>query len=69
MECLETELKGNMTHLDTEFKGDTGRIEAELKGIGKHLDTQDFINCSVVIGLVLTVLAGVLRILLPELYS
>jgi hypothetical protein len=40
-----------------------------MQGIGKRLDTQEFINRSVVVGFVLAVLAGVVKLFLPQFMS
>ena len=45
------------------------RVEGEIQAIGKRLDSQDFFNRSVMVGLVLAVLAGILKIFFPGLIS
>ncbi|WP_427157547.1 hypothetical protein ACQFX9_18520 [Aliinostoc sp. HNIBRCY26] len=75
---LEAELKGDIKSLETEFKGDIKALKAELKGeikaldtevkgICKRLDTQECINRFVVVGFVLALKAGVIKLFFPSL--
>jgi murein lipoprotein len=41
-------------------------VNAKLDGLGKRLDTQEFINRSVVVGLVLAIAAGVVKLFFPN---
>lgn len=50
-----------------ELKGEIKALDVEVKGIGKRLDTQEFINRSVVVGFVLAIVAGVVKLFLPNL--
>jgi hypothetical protein len=72
----EVELKGEMAAIKTqivkqeaELKGQIKALSIEMQGIGKRLDTQEFINRSVVVGFVLAVLAGVVKLFLPQFMS
>ncbi len=47
------------------LEGDIKALETEVRGIGKRLDTQEFINRSVVVGFVLALAAGVIKLFLP----
>ena len=73
MTRVEAEIKGDIHRLEEEVKGDIGKLEAELKGsvgildqkvdgLTKRVDTQDFINRGVIVGLVLTILGGFAKI-------
>jgi len=62
IKALEIELKGDIKALETEIK----TVETEVKGIGKRLDTQEFINRSVVVGFVLALAAGVVKLFFPN---
>ncbi|NEQ69721.1 MAG: hypothetical protein F6K21_30365 [Symploca sp. SIO2D2] len=66
IKTLESELKGDIKTLETELKGDIKTLEAEVQGIGKRLDTQEFINRSVVVGFVLALAAGVVKLFFPS---
>ncbi len=59
---LESELKGDIKTLESELKGEIKALKTEVNGIGKRLDTQEFINRSVVVGFIL---AGAVKIFLP----
>jgi predicted nuclease with TOPRIM domain len=63
---LETELKGRIDKLEAELKGEIKALEIEVKGIGKRLDTQEFINRSVVVGFVLAISAGAVKLFFPN---
>jgi peptidoglycan hydrolase CwlO-like protein len=66
LETLETELKGEIKVLEMEIKGEIKVLEIEIKGIGKRLDTQEFINRSVVVGFVLAICAGAVKLFFPN---
>ena len=72
----EVELKGEMAEIKTQIvkqeeqlKGEIKALSIGMQGIGKRLDTQEFINRSVVVGFVLAVLAGVVKLFLPQFMS
>jgi hypothetical protein len=46
--------------------GEIKELEADIKGIGKRLDTQEFINRSVIVGFVLAVGAGAIKFFFPN---
>lgn len=43
-------------------KGEVKALEAKVDGIGKQIDTQEFINRGVIIGLILAVLGGFAKV-------
>jgi murein lipoprotein len=49
-----------------EVKVELVKLQGEVGSIGKRLDTQEFINRSVVVGFVLALVAGVIKLFLPE---
>ena len=51
----------------TDVKLHVVKLEAEVNGIGKRLDTQEFINRSVMVGFILTLVAGIAKLFLPNL--
>ncbi len=59
------ELKVGQVRLESEIKGEIKSLTTEVNGIGKRLDMQEFINRSVVVGFVVAVLAGVVKLFLP----
>ncbi|MBD2362129.1 Bdr protein [Anabaena minutissima FACHB-250] len=59
---LESEVTGRIDKLEAELKGDIKALETEVKGIGKRLDIQEFINRSVVVGFVLALTAGAIKL-------
>jgi len=48
------------------LEGEIKNLEVEVKGIGKRLDTQEFINRSVVVGFVLAIAAGTVKLFFPS---
>jgi hypothetical protein len=62
----QTRLEGKLETLESELKGEIKALEAEVKGVGKRLDTQEFINRSVVVGFVLAISAGAVKLFFPN---
>jgi len=60
------EIKIGQVRLENELKGEIKNLETEVKGIGKRLDTQEFINRSVVVGFVLALVAGTVKLFFPN---
>ena len=54
-----------MKALDERLTGKIETINAKIDGLGKRLDTQEFINRSVMVGLVLAIAAGVFKLFFP----
>ena len=50
------EVKTHLVKVEKEIKGEIKVLEARIDGISKRIDTQEFINRGVIIGLVLAVL-------------
>ncbi|MEA5511303.1 Bdr protein [Crocosphaera sp. UHCC 0190] len=46
--------------------GDVKTLDAKVEGIGKRLDTQEFINRSVVVGFVLAIGTGAVKLFFPN---
>ena len=63
---LEERLTGEMKALDERLTGKIETVNAKLDGLDKRLDTQEFINRSVVVGLVLAIAAGVFKLFFPN---
>ena len=64
-----TDLKIGQVRLENELKGEIKVLDTKIDGIGKRLDTQEFINRSVIAGFVLAVGAAVIKILFPNLLT
>ncbi|NHC38293.1 hypothetical protein [Scytonema millei] len=59
---VEAELKGDLVRVEAELKGEIRVLDEKIDGIAKRVDTQEFINRGVVIGLVLAILGGFAKI-------
>ena len=66
MKTLDEKLSGEMKTLDEKLTGKIETINAKIDGLGKRLDTQEFINRSVMVGLVLAIAAGVVKLFFPD---
>ncbi len=62
-------LTGQITTLDERLTGAIKTLDAKVDGIGKRLDNQEFINRSVVVGLILAITAGIIKLFFPGLSS
>ncbi|MFM7438162.1 MAG: hypothetical protein ACKO2V_06085 [Snowella sp.] len=60
-----TSLEIGQARLDERLTGEMKTANAKLDGLDKRLDTQEFINRSVVVGLVLAIAAGVVKLFFP----
>ena len=56
------EVKTHLVKVEEEIKGEIKVLEARIDGISKRIDTQEFINRGVIIGLVLAVLGGFAKV-------
>ena len=65
----QVRLENEMKTLEVKLTGQIQTLDAKIDGIGKRLDTQEFINRSVVVGFVLAVGAAVTKILFPNLLT
>jgi predicted nuclease with TOPRIM domain len=61
-----TSLEIGQARLEERLMGEIKTVNAKLDGLGKRLDTQEFINRSVVVGLVLAIAAGVVKLFFPD---
>lgn len=57
-----SDIKTNLVRLEAELKGEIWVLDEKIDGIAKRVDTQEFINRGVVIGLVLAILGGFAKI-------
>ncbi len=61
----QVKLEEKLETLETELKREIKALSSEVQGIRKRLDTQEFINRSVVIGFVLAISAGAVKLFFP----
>jgi primosomal protein N'' len=66
IKALDERLTGQIKALDERLTGEIKTVNAKLDGLGKRLDTQEFINRSVMVGLVLAIAAGVVKLFFPD---
>lgn len=59
---VELELKGDLVRVEESLKGEIKVLDEKIDGIGKRVDTQEFINRGVIVGLVLTILGGFVKL-------
>jgi hypothetical protein len=57
-----SDIKTNLVRVEAELKGEIRVLDEKIDGIAKWVDTQEFINRGVVIGLVLAILGGFAKI-------
>lgn len=57
-----SDVKTHLVKAEEEIKGEIKVLEARIDGIGKRIDTQEFINRGVIVGLILAVLGGFAKI-------
>ena len=59
----------NLTQDVVDLKVGQARIEEKLEGLDKRLENQEFINRSVFVGILLTLGAGIIKLLFPDFLS
>ncbi|MDV2995798.1 MAG: hypothetical protein N4J56_005452 [Chroococcidiopsis sp. SAG 2025] len=57
-----SDIKTNLVRVEAELKGEIRVLDEKIDGIAKRVDTQEFINRGVVIGLVLAILGRFAKI-------
>ncbi|MBE9019156.1 hypothetical protein C7Y66_18740 [Chroococcidiopsis sp. CCALA 051] len=57
-----SDIKTNLVRVEAELKGEIWVLDEKIDGIVKWVDTEEFINRGVVIGLVLAILGGFAKI-------
>ncbi|MFM7438161.1 MAG: hypothetical protein ACKO2V_06080 [Snowella sp.] len=65
IKALDEKLSGQIKALDEKLTGKIETANAKLDGLDKRLDTQEFISRSVMVGLVLAIAAGVIKLFFP----
>lgn len=56
------ELRTDLTRVENSLKGEIEVLAEKVDGISKRVDTQEFINRGVIIGLILAVLGGFAKV-------
>ena len=56
------DLKTELVRVELELKGEIKVLDEKVDGISKRIDTQEFINRGVIVGLVLAILGGFAKI-------
>ncbi len=56
------DVKTHLVKAEEEIKGEIKVLEARVDGISKRIDSQEFINRGVIVGLILAVLGGFVKI-------
>ncbi|GBF82160.1 hypothetical protein [Aphanothece sacrum] len=60
------DLKIGQVRLEEKLTGEIKALDAEVKGISKRLDSQEFINRSVVVGFILAIGTGAVKLFFPN---
>ncbi len=63
---LDAKLTGQIKEIDAKLTGEIRELGATVNGVGKRLDKQEFINRSVIVGFILAVGAGVVKLFFPN---
>lgn len=56
------EMRSELIRVEESLKGELKVLDQKVDGISKRVDTQDFINRGVIVGLVLTILGGFVKL-------
>ena len=62
LELNQTEIKGEIKILDEKLSGQISILDEKITGIDKRLDNQEFINRGILVGIILALLAGVVKL-------
>ena len=66
MQALDQRLTGQIQTLDERLTGEIKTVNAKLDGLSKRLENQEFLSRSVVAGLILAFVAGLVKLFFPE---
>jgi archaellum component FlaC len=59
---MEAQLSGKLNTLEPKLEGGLGKLGEKVDGIGKRVDTQEFVNRGVIVGLLVIVLGGFAKV-------
>ena len=60
--ALDEKLSGQINALDEKLSGQISTLDEKITGIDKRLDNQEFINRGILVGIILALLAGVVKL-------
>jgi archaellum component FlaC len=62
MNALDEKLSGQINALDEKLSGQISTLDEKVTGIDKRLDNQEFINRGILVGIILALFAGVVKL-------
>jgi septation ring formation regulator EzrA len=62
-------VRGDIKALDEKFIGEIKTLNAKVDGLSKRMDNQEFISRSLIVGLVLAIAAGAIKLFFPSFLS
>jgi chaperonin cofactor prefoldin len=62
IKILDEKLSGQMNALDEKLSGQINTLDEKITGIDKRLDNQEFINRGILVGIILALFAGVVKL-------
>jgi archaellum component FlaC len=60
--ALDEKLSGQINALDEKLSGQINTLDEKITGIDKRLDNQEFINRGILVGIILALFAGVVKL-------
>jgi chaperonin cofactor prefoldin len=60
--ALDEKLSGQINALDEKLSGQISTLDEKITGIDKRLDNQEFINRGILVGIILALFAGVVKL-------
>jgi chaperonin cofactor prefoldin len=62
IKILDEKLSGQINALDEKLSGQISTLDEKITGIDKRLDNQEFINRGILVGIILALFAGVVKL-------
>jgi chromosome segregation ATPase len=62
IKILDEKLSGQINALDEKLSGQMNALDEKVTGIDKRLDNQEFINRGILVGIILALFAGVVKL-------
>ncbi len=69
LENLETNVNTKLETIQkdlTDLKVEMAEVKTELKGVNKRIDSQEFLNRSIAIGVIVALTSGVIKLFFPN---
>jgi len=60
--ALDEKLSGQINALDEKLSGEISTLDEKVTGIDKRLDNQEFINRGILVGIILALFAGIVKL-------